>query len=297
MELRHLRYFLMLAETLHFGRAASRLGIAQPPLSRQIQDLEAQVGARLFHRNARGVVLTDAGVIFGRRAAQIVSAAEEAIFEAREADMGRTGRITIGFVHSLAYSLLPKVLPGFREKHPGIAVSLREVTVTDKESALLSGQIDIGIYRPTVRHPEIAALPIFEEGFVLALPSTHPLARKRRIPVASLRDQPLVLFRALRGDVGLHGTIATFLREHDVPVKPCEEVSTIHAAMGLVLAGVGVTIIPESSRMVHIDGVVTRPFIETTTRVISTICWRLDSDSSSVTAFVQHAKSDLLMPS
>lgn len=229
----------MLAETLHFGRAASRLGIAQPPLSRQIRDLEEQVGATLFYRGTRGVSLTDAGVAFAQRAAQIVAAADEAVFEAREAGQGRTGRIVIGFVHSLAYSLLPRVLPGFRQKHPGIAVSLREVTVADKESALLSGQIDTGIYRPTVRHPEIATLPIFEEGFVLALPSGHPLARKRRVSVHSLRDQPLILFRALRGDVGLHGTIAAFLRAHDVPVKACEEVGTIHAGMGLVLAGVG----------------------------------------------------------
>ena len=129
MELRHLRYFLMLAETLHFGRAASRLGIAQPPLSRQIRDLEEQVGATLFYRGTRGVSLTDAGVAFAQRAAQIVAAADEAVFEAREAGQGRTGRIVIGFVHSLAYSLLPRVLPGFRQKHPGIAVSLRAVTV------------------------------------------------------------------------------------------------------------------------------------------------------------------------
>lgn len=290
MELRHLRYFLMLAETLHFGRAASRLGIAQPPLSRQIRDLEDQVGAALFYRSARGVSLTEAGVAFAQRAAQIVGAADEAIFEAREAGQGRTGRIVIGFVHSLAYSLLPSVLPGFRRKHPGIAVSLREVTVADKESALLSGSIDSGIYRPPVRHPEIATLPVFEEGFVLALPSSHRLARKRRVPVRSLRDEPLILFRALRGDVGLHGTIAAFLRAHDVPVKACEEVGTIHAGMGLVLAGVGVCIIPETSRMVHIDGVVTRPFIEPTTRVSSTICWRHQETSHSVEAWVRHVR-------
>ncbi|CCJ50509.1 LysR family transcriptional regulator [Bordetella parapertussis] len=290
MELRHLRYFLMLAETLHFGRAASRLGIAQPPLSRQIRDLEEQVGATLFYRGTRGVSLTDAGVAFAQRAAQIVAAADEAVFEAREAGQGRTGRIVIGFVHSLAYSLLPRVLPGFRQKHPGIAVSLREVTVADKESALLSGQIDTGIYRPTVRHPEIATLPIFEEGFVLALPSGHPLARKRRVSVHSLRDQPLILFRALRGDVGLHGTIAAFLRAHDVPVKACEEVSTIHAGMGLVLAGVGVCIIPETSRMVHIEGVVTRPFAEATTRVSSTVCWRHQDSSRSLDAWVRHVR-------
>lgn len=289
MELRHLRYFLMAAETLHIGRAATRLGISQPPLSRQIHDLERQVGAQLLHRHPRGVTLTDAGKAFARRAAEILAASEEAIFEAREADSGRSGKVVIGFVHSLAYSMLPKVLPGFQREHPGIAVSLREVTVADKEQALLSEEIDIGIYRPSVHHPDLESLPIHDEGFVLALPRQHRLARRRRIPVRCLADERLIMYRALRGDAGLLGTISTFLRQNGITVKTGEEVGTIHAAMGLVLAGAGIAIIPETSQVLRVDGLLTRPFVEPTTRVISAICWRRSEPSRTVDAFLQYA--------
>lgn len=290
MELRHLRYFLTVAETLHFGRAATRLGIAQPPLSRQIQDLEAEIGTPLLFRNPRGVALTDAGAAFAQRAIQILAAAEEAITEARDAGAGRGGRLVIGFVHSLAYSLLPQILPGFRERHPRIAVSLREITVNEKESALLSSQIDIGIFRPPPAHPDIANVQVNEEGFVLALRPGHPLARRRRIPVQALANENLILFPALRGDVGLSGTIASFLKQHGVPVKKGEEVGTIHAALGLVLAGVGVTIVPESSTMVNISGLVFRPFAEPTTRVASSVCWRAQDKSLLVHAFRQYVR-------
>lgn len=290
MELRHLRYFLTVASTLHFGRAATRLGIAQPPLSRQIHDLEAEIGTALFHRTSRGVVLTDAGVVFAQKAMQILASAEEAVTQARDAGAGRAGRLVIGFVHSLAYSLLPQLLPGFKRLNPGVAVSLREVTVLDKESALLSGQIDVGIYRPPPRHPEIATAPVNEEGFVLALPSAHPLARKRRVPVSALLDEHLILFPALRGDVGLSGTIASFLRQHGIPIKTGEEVGTIHTALGLVLAGVGMSIVPESSTVVSIPGLVFRPFAEPTTRVTSSVCWRAHDQSLLVGAFRRYVR-------
>lgn len=290
MELRHLRYFLTVAETLHFGRAATRLGIAQPPLSRQIHDLEAEIGTPLFHRTPRGVVLTDAGVVFAQKATQILAASEEAMTETRDAGDGRRGRLVIGFVHAVAYSLLPQILPEFRHRHPNVAIALREITVVDKESALLSEQIDIGIYRPPPQHPEIATLPVHREGFVLALPAMHPLARKRRVPVKALEDERLILFPALRGDVGLRGTIASFLRQHGVSIKTVEEVRTIQTALGLVLAGVGASIVPESSRMISIPGLVFRPFVETTTQVTSSVCWRVHDQSALVRAFYQYVQ-------
>lgn len=290
MELRHLRYFLAVAETRHVGRAASRLGIAQPPLSRQIHDLEAEIGTPLFHRTPRGVVLTDAGAVFAQKAMQILADSEEAITQARDAGVGRGGRLVIGFVHSLAYSLLPEILPGFKQRHPNVAVSLREVTVLDKESALLSEHIDVGIYRPPARHPEIASTQIKEEGFVLALPARHPLARKRRVPVQALIDEHLILFPALRGDVGLSGTISAFLRQHGIPIKTGEEVGTIHTALGLVLAGVGVSIVPETSTVLSIPGLVFRPFAEPTTRVSSSVCWRVQDKSLLVHSFRQYVR-------
>lgn len=291
MELRHLRYFLAVADTLNFGRAAARLHIAQPPLSRQIHDLEAEIGTPLFHRTPRGVVLTEAGSVFAQKAAEILASSEEAVAEARDAGVGRRGRLVIGFVHSVAYSLLPRILPEFKQRHPKVAVSLREVTVMDKESALLSEQIDVGIFRPPPRHPEIVNFPVNEEGFLLALPAGHPLAKKRRVPAQALADEPLILFRALRGDVGLGGTIASFLRQHGIPVNAAEEVGTIHAGLGLVLAGAGVCIVPETTSIISIPGLVFRPFAEPTTRVTSAVCWRLADRSVLVRAFRLHLRA------
>lgn len=288
MELRHLRYFLAVADTLNFGRAASRLGIAQPPLSRQIKDLEAEIGTPLFHRTPRGAVLTDAGVVFAQKATQILVDSDEAVAEARDAGVGRGGRLVIGFVHSVAYSLLPRILPEFKRRHPKVAVSLREVTVADKENAILSEHIDIGIFRPPPRHPDIVNFPVHDEGFILALPSAHPLARKRRIPVKSLFDEHLILFRALRGDVGLGGTIASFLRQNGVPVAAGEEVGTIHTALGLVMAGVGVCVVPETTAVISVPGLVFRPFVEPTPRVASTVCWRVEDRSVLVSAFLRY---------
>lgn len=285
MELRHLRYFLAVAETLNFGRAATRLGIAQPPLSRQIQDLEREIGTPLLHRTPRGVTLTDAGAVFAQKAAQIVASSDEAVAQARDAGVGRRGRLVIGFVHSVAYSLLPRILPEFRRRHPGVAVSLREVRVVDKESALLSGHVDIGIFRPPPSHPEIVNFPVHEEGFVLALPSSHPLAAKRRVPVAAIAGEPLILFPALRGDVGLRGTIASFLRQNAIAPNAAEEVGTIQGGLGLVLAGAGVCIVPETTSVISIPGLVFRPFAEPTTRVVSTVCWRIQDRSVLVRAF------------
>jgi DNA-binding transcriptional LysR family regulator len=288
MELRHLRYFLAVAESLNFGRAATRLGIAQPPLSRQIKDLEAEIGTPLFHRTPRGVVLTDAGSVFAQKALQIVASTEEAVAETRDAGVGRGGRLVVGFVHSVAYSLLPRLLPEFKRRHPKVAVSLREVTVIDKESALLSEHIDIGIFRPPPRHPDIVNFPVNEEGFVLALPSSHPLARRRRVPVQALADEQLILFPALRGDVGLRGTIASFLRQHGIAIRAAEEVGTIQGALGLVLAGAGVSIVPETTSVISVPGLVFRPFAEPTTRVTSTVCWRVQDRSVLVRAFRQY---------
>ena len=291
IELRHLRYFLEVADTQNFGRAAARLGIAQPPLSRQISNLENEVGVRLFHRTSRGVTLTDAGVLFSQKAAQILTASEEAVMEAREASTGRSGCLTIGFVHSLSYSMLPMILPGFRQKHPGIQISLKEINISEKETALLSGQVDIGIFRPFVRHPEVDVLPIHDEGFVLAVPVSHRLAKKKRVPVRSLASETLIMFRPLRGDVGLHGTIATFLRNHNVPVVSRESVGTIHTALGLVASGAGITIVPESTMVIRINGVTYRRFTEATTRITSAVCWRNYDQSLLVDTFLTYVRS------
>jgi DNA-binding transcriptional LysR family regulator len=289
MELRHLRYFLAVAETLNFGRAAARLGIAQPPLSVQIRDLEQEIGAPLFHRGPRGVTLTDAGAALLPRALAVLEASQQAFNAARDAAAGRGGRLVIGFIPSLAYSVLPRLLPAWRRAHPGVAVALREVAVTDKEEALLSGSIDVGIYRPPARHPEIAVFPFAQERMIAALPVSHRLARRRRLRPADLLGESLVLYPPSRGDAGLHGAIAVFLRTHSIPMQAAEIAGTIHTALGLVLSGAGLTIVPESASLLRLEGIAFRAFDEPSARVQLALCTRHGAATGLATSFIEHA--------
>lgn len=291
MELRHLRYFLAVAETLHFGRAAARLNMAQPPLSVQIRDLERELGVALLVREPRGVKLTDAGVAFLPRAEAILVAARQAVAVARDAAAGRDGRLVIGFMPSLAYTLLPHLLPAYRNAFPGVAVSLREVAVTDKEEALLSGSIDVGVYRPPARHPEIAMAAIGEERMLLALPSGHRLARRRQVPPAEIAGEPLVMYPPSRGDAGLYGTVAPYLRSHGVALEPAEIAGTIHTALGLVLAGTGLAIVPESSACLRLSGIAFRPFTGVPAKVQLVVCRRHGEQDGLAASFVRHARS------
>jgi DNA-binding transcriptional LysR family regulator len=290
MELRHLRYFLAVAETLHFGRAAARLNIAQPPLSVQIRDLEHEVGTALFYRGPRGVAMTDAGVAFLPRAEAILAASRQAIAVARDAAAGRDGRLVIGFMPSLAYTILPHLLPTYRQSFPRVAISLREVAVTDKEEALLSGSVDVGLYRPPARHPEIAMAPIGEEQMILALPSGHRLARRRQIAPSAIIGEPLVMYPASRGDAGLYGTVAAFLRTHGIEPDPAEVAGTIHTALGLVLAGAGIAIVPESSASLRLPGLAFRSFTDPQARVQLVACCRHGDQSGLAASFVRHAR-------
>lgn len=289
MELRHLRYFLAVSESLHFGRAALRLGIAQPPLSVQIRDLERELGAPLFRRGPRGVVLTDAGAAFVPRAAATLAAAQDALTAARDAASGRGGRLVIGFMHALAYSLLPQLLPAYRKAHPGVAIALREIGIMDKEDALLSGDIDVGLYRPPARHPEIESRSLGDERMILALPVSHPLARRRRIDPAALAGEPMVMFPAGRGDAGLYGTVAAFLRQHGLPLDPAEVAGTIHTSLGLVLAGAGLSIVPESAALLRLKGIAFRHFEEPATVALA-VCWRRGDHKGLAGAFIEHVQ-------
>ncbi len=291
MELRHLRYFLAVAETLHFGRAAARLNMAQPPLSVQIRDLENELGTPLFHRGARGVTLSAAGVAFVPHAEAVIAASRQAAAVARDAAAGRGGRLVIGTIPTLAFTLLPHLLPAYRAAHPRVAISLREVPVTEKEDALLSGRIDVGLYRPPARHPEIQGALIGEERMILALPAAHRLARRRQIPPAEIADEPLVMYPLSRGDQGLYGIVATWLRSQGLRPESAEIAGTILTALGMVLSGNGLAIVPESSAALRLAGIVYRPFEDPQARVPLAVCWRHGNPNGLCASFIQHVRA------
>jgi len=193
MEFRHLRYFLMLAEELHFGRAAQRLSISQPPLSLNIQQLEASVGAQLFTRNSRGVQLTAAGSAFVPAARALLAQASAAAREARDVAEGQSGQLQIGFAGTMLYCGLPQILSGFQASHPRLRLELRELSSSEQLSELLRDRLDVGFVHTPRVPPGFEQILVASQPLVACLPAQHPLANQGSLGLASLAGQNLVV--------------------------------------------------------------------------------------------------------
>jgi DNA-binding transcriptional LysR family regulator len=239
MELRHLRYFSVLAEELHFGRAARRLSISQPPLSVAIRQLEETVGARLFERNSKEVRLTPAGEALRISARRVLLQAEEAAIEARDVALGSAGRLRIGFVGAMLYRGLPQALRAFQAKHPAVRITLSELNSGVQITELLNDRLDLG-FAHTRRVPlELQHRLLLSEPFVACVPAGHALARRRVLAPADLRDQPFVLF-SREASPDYHERILVDLRRRGLPARG--------AARGAPLAGRGVAGVPGAGR-------------------------------------------------
>ncbi|MET0591443.1 MAG: LysR substrate-binding domain-containing protein, partial [Polyangiaceae bacterium] len=199
VELRHLRYFVAVAEERHFGRAARRLHIAQPPLSRQIHALEAELGFSLFDRSRRKVELTSAGDAFLVHARRVFETLEIGVSAARRAALGRSGRITIAYPSSVAFSGLYEILRVFHTRSPSVEVSLRELPPQEQIEALKDARIDVGFLRGPMHDDELASQEVQSEPLVVALPSGHALGARAKLALALLADEPFVSFPRHRG--------------------------------------------------------------------------------------------------
>ena len=245
MELRHLRYFIAVAEELNFTRAAERLHIAQPPLSRQIQQLEEDLGVQLFERNTRPLKLTEAGRFFYAHAQQLLAqTAELASMTQRVGKIER--KMSIGFVASTLYGMLPKVIRRFRTLHSEIALSLHEMTTMEQIQALKEGRIDVGFGRIRHEDPNVRRILLREERLMVALPTGHPLLSTKA--VLSLKDvamETVIIFPKSPRPSFADQVLAAF---HDRAIEPkaIYEVRELQIALGLVAAGEGVSIVPSS---------------------------------------------------
>jgi DNA-binding transcriptional LysR family regulator len=258
MELRHLRYFSVLAEELHFGRAARRLAISQPPLSVAIRQLEASVGARLFERNSKEVRLTPAGDALRASARRLLRQAEEAALEARDVAAGSAGRLRIGFVGAMLYRGLPQALRAFQARHPAVRITLAELNSGLQISELLHDRLDLGFVHTSRMPPELQHRLLLAEPFVCCLPSGHALARKRVLAPADLRDQPFVLFsREVSPDY--HERILSICAEAGFQPEVRHEVRHWLAVVSLVSQGLGVALVPQAMRHSALRGAVFRP--------------------------------------
>lgn len=259
MELRQLRYFVAVAEELHFRRAAARLHISQPPLSQQIAALEHELGVRLLERTRRRVELTPAGEAFLRDARATLAELDVAVSTARAIDAGQQGVLRVGFVGSALLSIVPATVQQFRRTRPGVEIELRERSTVEQLRAVGTGLVDVGLVRPPIETDEsLHTEVVLRERTVAAIPEGHELARLRRVPLRRLAAEPLVLFPR-RQAPGYHDLLigrlaATGTTPHVVQYAP--EMMTI---IGLVAAGIGVSPVPASLAHLAIDGVTYRP--------------------------------------
>jgi DNA-binding transcriptional LysR family regulator len=296
MELRHLRYFRTVASELHFGRAAEKLHIAQPPLSHQIRQLETELGFELFNRTKRSVALTPAGQVFLTQVDRIFQQLEQAIEIGRKTSRGELGQISIGFVGSATYNILPSILQQFRDRYPQVHIELHELTTDRQLIWLHEGRIDIGLMRPPIIEPDVSSQVIFQESLVVALPVTHQLATMATIDLASLATEPFILFPRQLAP-GLYDPIITICQAagfSPLVVQECIQMQTI---VSLVSANMGVSILPESIQEVQRYGVVYKPIqdptvpISTLVRQLATISivWRTNDDSPTINRLLEIA--------
>lgn len=278
MDLRQLQYFVAVAEERHFGRAAQRLHMSQPPLSMQIKNLEADLGVRLLNRSTRQVTLTDAGSTFLERARTILAAAEEARNAARGAEQGLQGRLHVGFISSATLSLLPPSIRLFRERFGGVELELKELTSAQQIDALYEDEINVGLVRLPLRAPGIRLEPVLEERLVVALPSGHALEELERVSLEAMADLPLIFFtRQLIP--GFHAQIVELFQRIGTFPKVTQHAVHLQTVVGLVASGVGIALLPESAERVSREGVVYRALDEPDATSWTGLAW-VDGDES-----------------
>jgi DNA-binding transcriptional LysR family regulator len=287
MELRHLRYFLAVAEELNFSRAAARLHIAQPPLSQQIRQLEDELGLQLLERGSRPMRLTEAGRFFKTEAANIFAQLDQAVAGARRIGRGEVGWIGIGYVGSAMNQILPPVLRRFHAEHPGVEVLLHEMLPFEQSAALLDRRVHVSFVRPTLDHEDLVEECLYQEPVAIALPSDHRWAGRSEIAIAELADEPVVLYGSpmTRGlDSGL---ILSMFRDAGVEPKVAVQSQYADSALGLVAAGMGVALTAAGFGRVPRAGVTFVPVAAPSPSIPMKVAYRAAERSPVVHAFLK----------
>lgn len=289
MELRHLRYFLATAELEHFGKAARRLGIVQPALSRQIRELEEELGVALFERLPRGVRLSAAGQAFREDAAAVLARAAAAVERARDVGRGRAGLLRIGFVDtSMYHPVVPGLINRFRAAHPGIKMDLRQDPSVAQWELLRTRQIDAALlyHLPPERMLKVDSVELGAEEIHLAVPSRHPFARRSSVCMAELRDEALVWFpRSVSPP--FNDVIFDACARHGFSPRIVQEVRTDHAIISLVAAGVGCTFCISSAVFSKPKAVEIIRVRDLGLRFRLSLCWLPDAANPALESFIK----------
>lgn len=262
IELRHLRYFIAVAEELHFGRAAQRLHISQPPLSQQIMQLEAETGAQLFNRTNRSVQLTPAGAQFLQDARAILLQVEMATQRAARLHRGEEGELRIGFTSSAAFiGVMSDALYVFRQRWPNVHVQMQEINTRQQLAPLHEGKLDLGVMRNTPLPADLHHQLLLREPLCAVVHKAHPLATAGRITLQTLAREPFVFFDPQVG-TALYSEILDLLQRYQIRPYITQEVGEAMTILGLVATGLGVSILPASFSHARLANVVWLPLEE-----------------------------------
>lgn len=264
MELRQLRYFVMLADELHFRRAADRLNITQAPLSVAIQNLEREIGGKLFHRNQRRVALTEIGAAFREHALEVLARIDRGLSDVQDMVAGNAGQLRIGFTAaSSLLSFFPQIVCSFRVKYPKVQVTLRDLSSADQVAALQSRELDVGIMRSLGAHQpgDISFTRLIEDRLMVAMHDAHPLAHLETLTIGDLRDHPLI-FYPRRSGVGIYEQFMKACAQRGFVPVIAQEASDASTMIGLAATGLGAAVVPPELQRIHMPNLVFKPLAD-----------------------------------
>jgi DNA-binding transcriptional LysR family regulator len=286
MELRHFRYFVAVAEELHFGRAAQRLHISQPPLSQQIKVLEEELGAALFKRTTQHVQLTNVGKVVLQEAYRLLEQLERVRLTASQASADRSVALNVGGLSSVLYSLLPRVISALRAQHPEMAITPQEVDTTTGLAAVRSGQLHAALVRAERLSPPLKAAKLLDDWFIAAVPAAHRLARGKRIALKNLAGEPLIVFSRQALPRPYASIIAACAKAGFAP-NIVHHGPTVHSQLGAVASGLGIALVPALVRNWAIPEVVYRELDTKIDMPPLSVVWNASSELPALNLFLE----------
>ncbi len=290
MELRHLSYFVTVAEELHFAHAAARLEVAQPALSKQIRQLERELGVPLLERTTRSVRLTSAGAVFLEDARRALWQVERAKLRVKEAERGEAGELRIGFVTSAGYDLLPAMLREYHARFPAVELKPYHMPAGEQIKGLEERRLDVGVIRPPVRSESLTFEVVCSEEFLLALPDGHPLAQLESVPIEALASEAFISSSSgVRG--GPNESLTQLFHEAGFQPRSVQDSPDLLTILGLVAAGIGISLVPAVAREVRTAGLVYRELEGESPLQFTGLAWRRDEQSAVLRGFLDVARS------
>jgi DNA-binding transcriptional LysR family regulator len=290
MELHHLRAFVAVAEELHVGRAAARLHLAQPTLSRQIAALERDLGVPLFARVRRRFTLSPAGELFLTGARDLLRRLDELERDVLRADRGELGTLRLGFVQSATFQAVPRMVGAFRGSCPDVVVDAQAMTTLDQVAALKAGDLDAGLLRLPINEPTLTTRVVSRDPLVAALPAGHPLAKRRRLPLSALADESFVLYKRVGGPT-VQDQITGYCMAAGFRPRIVQEAFDVQTIVALVAANIGVSLLITPTPPTD-DKVVFRPLAENLPPWELGLTWARDNESNVLARFLELAGAD-----